>query len=171
MSALWLRVGIGMGLLASAGASGAAPKARPGRPEPSRVVLPPNAPPLISVTARSPEYLAVESRLAQFIRFLQAGRRARAVELLSRRVTPRERRALIEKRWLRKAQGRSRDFAQILFLPDLQIRTREKIQGDTVRLHVLPRVFARKRKDTPVGVYEVRMRREQGRWFVELHPT
>ena len=141
----------------------AAPAAR-------RATLPARPAPLISTTSGVAEYQAAEVRLAQFIRALQRDRRQRAAQLLSSRVTAEERRALLEGRWLSRAAGRNA-FEQVLFLPDLQIRTRE-IQPNSVKLTVIPRVFKPKKQKTagPTGYLEVRMRKERGKWWVEMHP-
>jgi hypothetical protein len=159
------------GLLAAAVVIAAPARAVPRVPRarvPSKIVLPPGSAPAISTTSRVPEYAAAEGRLAQFITALHVGRRARAVSLLSSRVTAAERQALLEKRWLRQDPRSTRDFAQVLFAPDLQIRSRAKIKDDMLRLSVSPRLLRRKRFGQ--GYLEVPMRREHGEWFVELHP-
>jgi hypothetical protein len=124
--------------------------------------------PVISTTSRVPEYQAAETRLAQFITALQLDRRERAARMLSSRVGPADRRALIEKRWLRRSDAKDGDFTQILFLSDLQIRTR-RIQRGLVRLAVHPRSH-RKQEKRVTGYLEVTMRKEHGRWWVELRP-
>jgi hypothetical protein len=130
----------------------------------------PYRPPAISITSSAPEYRSAEARLARFAQLLQEGHRRRAAELMSSRVTPRERQGLIEKRWLRQATGRTGDFMQVLYLPDLQIRTRERMQGNAVRLEIGPRHLHRPPKGRPTGILIVRMLRERGRWMVDLHP-
>ena len=125
--------------------------------------------PIISTSSQSPEYQAAETRLALFIRALQRGNRLRAAGFLSSRVTAAERRALVENRWLRKETGRRGSFEQILFVPDLSIRTRS-VYRDTVKLAVIPRKMYRKKQARFVGIMEVRMRKEGGKWWVELRP-
>jgi hypothetical protein len=136
----------------------------PAAPVPKRPPVP-----IISTTSQSPEYQAAETRLALFIRALQRGNRRRAVSLMSSRVTAAERRALVENRWLRKETGRRGSFEQILFVPDLSIRTRS-VYRDTVKLAVVPRKMYRKKQARFVGIMEVRMRKEGGKWWVELRP-
>ena len=159
-------IAAGAGLLLA----GPAAVAQPGgarRRAPSRVVLPPGAPPVISLEGLTPETRRSQGRLAAFITALQQGRRAKAASLLSRRVTARERRALVEGRWLARSGRGSKSFSQILYWPDLQIRTHSVTDG-VPTLYVVPRVQARKKG--PAGYLVVRMRREGGSWFVEMHP-
>jgi hypothetical protein len=129
--------------------------------------MPANLPPLISITSPRPEYRAAETRLGEFIRAIQMGRRKRATELLSSRVTAEERQALIEKRWLRKDPRNRKDFTQVLFLPDLKIGT-QLLKGETLELYVIPRPKVKKRAGG--GYLKVRMRRENGQWLVDMHP-
>ena len=159
--------------------AGTAAEAAPKRPAARRrrttpVVWKTRPPQLISLTTIDPAYRAAEVRLAQFIRALYAGRRAKAAELLSSKVPRAERQALIEKRWLREDPTRRKDFTQVLFMPDIQIRIRE-FYRDTVECYVLPRKAAPKksRKRNPrlvAGYLRVKMRRERGKWWVEMRP-
>jgi hypothetical protein len=126
--------------------------------------------PTISTTSSAPEYQAAETRLAQFITALQLDRRERAARLLSHRVGPAARRALIEGRWLRRSGAQNSDFTQVLFLPDLQIRTRQVFR-DSVRLAVFPRPPRGKKEKRITGLVEVRMRKEYGKWWVDLRPS
>jgi len=117
--------------------------------------------------------MKAEKRLASFIRALQAGRRERAVRLLSSRVNEQERQGLLQKRWLRANPADRRDFFQILFSNDVQIRTLA-IYRDTRRLTVSPRVIPflpKKKTKRPAAYLEVRMRKEDGEWWVDLHPS
>jgi hypothetical protein len=130
------------------------------------------AAPLISLTAPLPEDRAAEIRLMQFIKALHLNERQKAAGMLSSRVPRQERDALVKSLWLRRPPAtrtrlsRSTEIAQILFLPDLQIRT-EKLFKDGRTLIVLPR---KNRKKGVTGAIRVPMRREQGRWWVELRP-
>lgn len=116
-----------------------------------------------------PEYRDAETRLALFLSALQRDRRERAARLFSARVTAPERRAFLERRWLVRDPRRRDDFAQILFLPDIQIRTRA-IYRDYAQLFVVRRAYEPKKTRQLTGYFEVPMRKENGRWFVELHP-
>jgi hypothetical protein len=151
-------------LLLSLGASTAL-GAKPAR----RASSAPSAP-LISVTSPVPEDRAAETRLMLFIKALQLDQRQKAARMLSRRVSAAERAALIRKRWLRRQPaarpGPRSEFAQVLFIPDLQIRT-ERLFRDARTLVVLPRT---KRKKGLTGAIRVTMRKESGEWRVELHP-
>jgi hypothetical protein len=133
------------------------------------VRLPPNAAPVITTTSTVPAYQRAEVQLARFIRALQRGQRARAAHLLSRRVSARERRALVENRWLRREGNHRNDFGRLLYLPDIRIRTRA-IYRDALKLAVAPRILGQKKKPGVTGYLEVTMRRERGEWRVELHP-
>jgi hypothetical protein len=139
---------------------------------PKKVVIPPGAGPVISTTAMDREGRAAETRLAQFIRALQQGRRLRAVQFLSSRVTPQERQALVQKRWLRKDTTRKDDITQVLFQQDLQIRTRE-IYQDGRKLYVVPRTipWPPKKTNRAIGYLGITMRLERGKWWVEMHPS
>lgn len=160
-----------MGLLVTlAGTSlaTAAPPARPAAPArrtPTKIVWKTRPPQIISVTSHP-----AETRLARFISLLYAGRRQAASELMSSKVTPAARQAMIEKRWLREQPGRSKDITQVLFLPDLQIRTRT-LYKDGVACYVLPRKALPKRlRKGYSGYLKVRMRQERDNWWVEMLP-
>ncbi len=164
-----------LSLLTSVPASAAPPKGAPGR-KPSKVVIPPGAPPVISTTHREPSYREAQQRLARFITALQAGKRQRAVTFFSSRVLPAERQAFLTDRWLRRDRGSS-SFTQVLFFRDLQITAKGVIQGDRVRLLVMPRTIPyagpnpkKSRGRTVLGALVVPMRMEYGKWFVELRP-
>jgi hypothetical protein len=145
--------------------------AAPARGQTRRPTVPPAAAYTVTTSAHDLESLRVEGRLAQFVRALQAGRREKAAALLSSRVGPEARRALIEKRWLPAKPG-SGEFGAVLFWRDLHIRTMH-VQGDVRRLVVGPRKIAfapGNKKRAPIGVLEVPMRRERGQWWVDLLP-
>jgi hypothetical protein len=143
----------------------AAPPARPAR-KPSKIVWKTRPPQLISVTSHP-----AETRLAHFIRLLYSGQRLKASNLLSSKVSPAARQALVEKRWLREVPQRTKDVTQVLFLPDIQIRTR-KLYKDGVSCYVLPRKPLPKRKRKGYSGYlQVRMRQERDNWWVELQPA
>lgn len=144
--------------------------------------LPPNAPPSIYISGTTSETRSAEGRLARFITAMQTGHRKKASELFSSRVTPQERQAFIEKRWLRYDPVRKQDFNQVLYFKDLQIRM-DGVQNGMYRMYVgsrrVPfRVLATqkglvrfgKKTDPPVGWLWVPMRKEGGKWWVELHP-
>jgi hypothetical protein len=133
--------------------------------------LPPNAPPLITLSTNGTEYDEAQLQLERFIKRLQAGRRASAAELLSTRVSPPERRAFVEKRWLRYDPKNRRDFMQILFWKDIQFHN-GRIYKNGVKLQVVRRAppVMTTRKSPVTGILEVPMRREGGTWRVELHP-
>ena len=146
-------------------AAEAAP-ARPARRTPTKIVWKTRPPQLISVTSHP-----AETRLAHFIRLLYAGRRQAASEMLSSKVPPSARQALVEKRWLREMPGRSKDITQVLFLPDLQIRTRN-LYKDGVACYVLPRKALPKRlRRGYSGYLRIRMRHERDDWWVEMFPN
>lgn len=162
--------GIALGLLVTLGgttlSANAAPPVRPARRTPTKIVWKTRPPQLISVT-----YHPAETRLAHFIRLLYAGRRQQAAELLSSKVSPAARKALVEKRWLREQPARSKDVTQVLFLPDLQIRTRA-LYKDGVACYVLPRKALPKRARRGYSGYlKVRMRHERDDWWVEMFPS
>lgn len=144
--------------------------------------LPPNAPPSIYISGTTQETRSAEGRLARFITAMQTGYRKKASELFSSRVTPQERQAFIEKKWLRYSPVRNQDFNQVLYFKDLQIRY-DGTQNGLFRMYVgsrrVPfRVMATKKgivrfgkkTDAPVGWLWVPMRKEDGKWWVELHP-
>ncbi len=129
-----------------------------------------------------PEYVSAEGRLARFITAMQTGHRKKASELFSSRVTEEERQAFIEKKWLRYDPVHKEDFHQVLYFKDLQIRT-HAIYEDLIRVYVgsrrVPfRILATekgiirfgKKTDPPVGWMSIPMRKEDGKWWVELHP-
>jgi len=139
--------------------------------KPARPVVPPAAAYTVTTSAQDMESLRAEGRLAQFVRALQSGRREKAASLLSSRLGPQERRALIEKRWL-PANPQGKEFGAILYWRDLQIRTMH-INGGVRRLVVAPRQIAfapGNKKRPPTGVVEVPMRLERGQWWVDLKP-
>jgi hypothetical protein len=127
----------------------------------------PQAAPLISITSQVPEGREVETRLMLFISALQRGQRLKAAGMLSGRVSVAERNALLQNRWLKRKPSSRSDVTQVLFLPDLQIRT-DRLYKDARTLVVLPRKKAKKVKVT--GAMRVIMRKEHGSWLVELHP-
>ena len=144
--------------------------------------LPPNAPPSIYISGTTQETRSAEGRLAKFITAMQTGYRKKASELFSSQVTPQERQAFIEKKWLRYNPVRNQDFNQVLYFKDLQIRY-DGMQNGLFRMYVgsrrVPfRVIATKKglvrfgkkTDPPVGWLWVPMRKEDGKWWVELHP-
>jgi hypothetical protein len=134
--------------------------------------VPPNAPTPITVSARDAEGLRAESRLAQFIRYLQEGRRLKAVQLMSSRVPPQARQALVTKKWLPTRPTSRADFGQVFFWKDLHIRT-WSIRRATRQLVVAPRRIRfdpGNRKKPPTGWLEVTMRKERGEWWVEILP-
>jgi len=146
-----------------------------------KVVVPPGAPPVISIAHSDLVYRAPERRLARFITALQTGKRRRAVAMFSSRIPAPDRQAFLQGEWLKRNPGHPEDFTQILFMKDLQIRPRGVIKGETLRLEVVPRdipYYAEKVvKDRPhakprplIGNLVVPMRREHGEWFVELRP-
>ena len=164
-------VGLGAavaGLLTAVSLSAGAAPARNGRSG-TRTGFSGRPPQVISVTTTHPTYRGAEVRLSQFIRAIYKGERAKAASFLSRRVSQRERQALVEKRWLRENPGARRDFTQILFQPDLQIRTRE-IYRNGADCYVIPRKAAPKRSRRRDGYLKVRMRLENDEWRVEMHP-
>lgn len=150
---------------------GPAPKptrARTPAPAATRVVLPANAPPVLSITSLDPNLRAAETRLAQFLSALQRNRRDRAARLLSSRVSARNRRALRDGVWLRKSPQRVRDISQILYYPDLQLRATAKRYGNVLLVAAMPRVLRKGQKGFRAGYVEVPMRYERGDWWVEL---
>ena len=140
--------------------------------KPRKPVVPPSAAYTITTSAQDMESLRAETRLAQFIRALQRGRRQKAAELLSSKVTPQARQDLIARRWLPAKVGVTGDFSQLIYWRDLQIRT-QRIRGERRDLVVGPRriPFATKKKQSrPTGILEVPMVREGGQWWVDLRP-
>jgi hypothetical protein len=124
--------------------------------------------PSISITSEVPEYQAAETRLALFIKALQTGKRERAAELLSRRVPTEAREALLRGDWLAPEPQGENDFSQVLYHPDLQVGI-QHIFSDSVTLFVTPR--KRSGPENEVRAYlEVRMRREDDGWWVEMQP-
>jgi len=173
---------------ARASAAGAAKKApvrpAPARRRPSRVVLPPNAAPVISVTSPVSPYREAEARLALFVSALQRNRRERAAGFFSSRVPARDRQAFQSGRWLRRSGSTAADLNRVLFHPDLQIRTTNKRYQNLLMVAVTPREIpdagltqaaknqkqrrAARRRKSVAGYLEVPMRRERGDWWVEL---
>ncbi|MFN3648460.1 MAG: hypothetical protein ACK47B_02675 [Armatimonadota bacterium] len=162
----------------------AAAEAGPAKPDSSKTsAAPVKKPaeltaPVITTTSPVPEYREAEIKLARFINALQLDRRERAVSLLSSQVPDSARQALLERRWLNPAAGKAQ-FERILFVKDLQIRPRGQIEGDTLKLYVIPRRIPfnygikdpKKRSKDLIGYLEIPMRREAGEWRVELLPT
>jgi predicted nucleic acid-binding Zn ribbon protein len=122
------------------------------------------------LTSRVPEFQRAETRLARFIKALQEGDRVRAASLLSSRVPARDRAALLSGSWLRRRPGATlrRDFEQVLFTADLQIRTSAKMYRNQVHLSVMPRTLAIHEKPKQLGFLDVPMRKERGQWWVDL---
>lgn len=150
-----------------------APLAAAPRPAPKRPAVPLTARYTISTSAQDMESLRAESRLAQFVRALQEGRRAKAATYLSSRVGPDARRALVEKRWLPARVGARGEFNQLLFWRDIQIRT-QRVHGERRDLVISPRRIPfnfQRRKGRPTGILEVPMLKEQGQWWVDLRPA
>jgi hypothetical protein len=137
---------------------------------PHRIVLPPNAPPVVSTSAQDRDLRSAETRLARFIVAIQQGARQRAAALLSKKVPAKERSAFLNRRWLTRT-GKKSDFGQMLFLPDLQVRTRDFNKAhDRARLYVVPRAPLPKKKQGLTGYLEVWMLKENGNWMVYLRP-
>jgi hypothetical protein len=136
-----------------------------------RAYVPP-PPPTITISTEVPDILAAQTRLSSFIKALQAGQRSRAASMLSSRVSAAERQGLIEKKWLRYDPTNRGSVRQILYWRDLQIHT-QRVMRDAVDLAVVSRTIALKatRRGKPSGILEVRMRKEQGSWWVDLHPV
>lgn len=134
----------------------------------------PPRPPVITLSAELPEMESAQKRLSSFIRALQVGQRARAASFLSSRVSEAEKQGLIQKTWLRADPKDRRNMLQVLYWPDLQIHT-QRVYPEAVDLAVVSRSipFMPKNKKTarPSGILKVRMRKEQGEWRVEMHPT
>jgi hypothetical protein len=167
------------GLLAPAGVAAPATRKRatpaPGSRTPPRPAATPRKPPPPIWKTRPPQIISVtahpaETRLARFIRALYAGRRAEAASLLASTVPPVERQALIEKRWLRESPAARNDVTQILFLPDIQIRTRA-LYADGVECYVISRKALPRRRKGLSGYLKVRMREEQGGYYVDMRPS
>jgi hypothetical protein len=138
--------------------------------KPSVVKLPPNAPPVISLSSKREWEVA----LARFLAALQTNRRARAVTLFSQKVSPTEKKAFLNRRWLVRDPTARREFEQILFLPDLQIRTTRIVPNPNRATGVICAVVPRKRVPRQpgklTGYYEVALRKEKSGWRVVLHP-
>lgn len=134
----------------------------------------PPRPPVITLSAELPEMQNAQKRLSSFIRALQVGQRARAASLLSSRSSAAERQGLIQKTWLRYDPKDRRNISQVLYWPDLQIHTQRVYSPDAVELAVvsrsIPFKLKNKKHERPSGIVNVRMRREQGEWRVEMHP-
>jgi hypothetical protein len=129
-------------------------------------------PPTITTSTEVPDLLAAQTKLSRFITALQTGRRVRAASMLSARVTEAERQGLINKVWLRYDPKDRTNVRQVLYWRDLQIHT-QRVMRDAVDLAVVSRSIALKPKvnGKPSGILEVRMRKEQGEWRVDLHPV
>jgi hypothetical protein len=151
-----LTIGGALGLAVSIAAAAAKP-----------YVPPP--PPVITTTAESAEYHAAQTTLSRFITALQQGRRAKAASFMSSRVTPAERDAMVQKKWLRYDPKDRKSVVQILYWRDLQIHT-QRIYKEGADMAVVSRTIALKPKPkgAPSGVLKVRMRKEGGDWRVEL---
>ena len=138
--------------------------------KPSVVKLPPNAPPVISLTSKRDWEVA----LARFVTALQTNRRSRAAALFSQKVPAPEKKAFLDKRWLVRDPSARREFDQILFLPDLQIRTihiaPNPVTATSVVCAVVPRTKVPKKPGKLTGYYEVALRKERAGWRVILHP-
>lgn len=138
--------------------------------KPSVVKLPPNAPPVISLSSKREWEVA----LARFLTALQTNRRARALAFLSQKVSVTEKKAFLNRRWLVRDPSARREFEQILFLPDLQIRTTRIVpnpnQASSVICAVVPRKRVPKQVGKLTGYYEVALRKEKPGWRVVLHP-
>jgi hypothetical protein len=126
-------------------------------------------PPKISLSTAADYYRSAEARLALFVTSLQTGHRKRAAEMLSSRASEADRQALIEKRWLRRTPDARKDFNQLFYLPDIQIRTRD-FQRDSAVCYILPRGKISRKSGLPTGYLPVRMVRQEGRWYVDLRP-
>jgi hypothetical protein len=153
---------LGFGLLLSAASVSAAPA--------KKYVPPP--PPVITLTATVKEVYEAQKRLASFITALQRGHRLKAASYMSSRVSQAERDAMVRKEWLRYDPTDRQNLMQVLYWRDLQIHT-QRLFKEGVDLAVVSRTIALKPKKggAPSGVLEVRMRKEDGEWRVELHPS
>jgi hypothetical protein len=131
----------------------------------------PPLPPVISVSAEAGEYHTAQTVLSSFIQRLQVGKRAKAAELMSSRVSQAERDAMIRKEWLRYDARDRKNVLQILYWRDLQIHTQQLFKGGA-QMTVVSRSIPLKAKPggTPSGILKVRMWKEAGSWRVELHP-
>jgi hypothetical protein len=138
--------------------------------KPSVVKLPPNAPPVISLSSKREWEVA----LARFLTALQTNRRARAVAFFSQKVSVTEKKAFLNRRWLVRDPTARREFDQILFLPDIQIRTTRIVpnpnRATSVVCAVVPRKRVPKQPGKLTGYYEVALRKEKPGWRVVLHP-
>lgn len=149
-----------------------APARRPAKRAPAKPVVPPAARYTVSTSAQDLESLRAESRLAQFVRALQRGRRQKASTYLSSRVGPAARRALIEKKWIPARVGAKGEFSQVFFWRDIQIRT-QRVRGDRRDLVISPRTIPfdfKRKKSRTTGILEVPMLKERGEWWVDLRP-
>lgn len=120
--------------------------------------------PVISTTSVDADFRRAEARLALFISHLQQGRRRAAADLFSARVSRRERNEFKSGRWPRPG-GKGLHAGRVLFNPDLRIRT-VSVSRDSGLMEVSPREM----KKREAGFVRIRMRRERGRWMVDLHP-
>ena len=166
MSNTWKSITAGIALTAALGAGASAQVPAVRRP----YVAPPD--PTITVSTEVPEILDAQTRLSSFIKALQRGQRTKAAGMLSSRVTEAERQGMIEKKWLTYDPKDRNNVRQILYWRDLQIHT-QRVMKEALDLEVVSRTIAIKAKagGRPSGILEVRMRKEQGSWFVDLHPV
>jgi hypothetical protein len=138
--------------------------------KPSVVKLPANAAPVIALSSKREWEVA----LARFLMALQMNRRARALAFFSQKVSLTERKAFLNKKWLVRDPNARREFDQILFIPDLQIRTTRITPNPNRATSVICAVVPRKRVPKQVGkltgYYEVALRKEKPGWRVILHP-
>ncbi len=148
------------------------PKAAPApksKVKPSVVKLPPNAPPVISLSSKRDWEVA----LARFLTAIQTNRRPRAAALVSQKVSAAEKKAFLNRKWLVRDPKARREFDQILFLPDLQIRTTRIVpnpnRATSVICAVVPRKRVPKQAGKLTGYYEVALRKEKPGWRVVLH--
>ena len=165
MSNSWKSITTGIALAAALGVGATAQVPAVRRP----YVAPPD--PTITVSTEVPDILDAQTQLSRFIKALQRGQRAKAASMLSSRVTEAERQAMIEKKWLTYDPKDRNNVRQILYWRDLQIHT-QRVMKESLDLEVVSRTIAIKAKPggRPSGILEVRMRKEQGSWFVDLHP-
>ena len=147
----------------------AAPAPKP-KVKPSVVKLPPNAPPVISLSSKREWEVA----LARFLTALQTNRRGRAVAFFSQKVSATEKKAFLNRKWLVRDPTARREFDQILFLPDLQIRTIRIVpnpnRATSAVCAIVPRKRVPKQPGKLTGYYEVALRKEKPGWRVILHP-
>ena len=137
--------------------------------KPSVVKLPPNAAPVVALTSRREWEVA----LARFVMALQRDQRSRAARLFSSRVSAQDRRAFQQRRWLDRRQNGRNEFNQVLFFPDLQIRTSRlvpnAIRPTGVTCILIPRTRLPKKTGKMTGLLEVPLRLEGTQWRVVLH--